>query len=195
MTQQHLSAQYGYGTPGKVTQLSDYRLGSTGGGWNKTSSASGTNISSGNGGGSGVNERIAKLESDVGHIKTDMGDIKNDVRSIKNNGAKTSDVQELKGGQDSLWRWGLSAVAFILVAGGSVLGAAYFDIDDDISTIDNNLETMQRDIDNEIDAVQGDISTLAVKVERNDGKILNRLDDVIQALPTSPRISDEQTYP
>ena len=40
-------------------------------------------INYGGGGGSNMEARIAKLESDVGHIQTDIADIKTDTHEIK----------------------------------------------------------------------------------------------------------------
>jgi hypothetical protein len=60
------------------------------------SKAKRTTSNGGNGGGDGTNERVARLESDVGHIRTGIEDIKSDVRSIRDSGAKASDVQDVR---------------------------------------------------------------------------------------------------
>ncbi len=46
---------------------------------------------SSDGGGGGMEERIAKLESDVEHIQTDMSDIKIDIREIRSDINKLSE--------------------------------------------------------------------------------------------------------
>jgi hypothetical protein len=65
---------------------------------------------SGDGGGGGMEARLAKLEADVGHIKIDCSDVKSDIR-IANN--KIDDIK------DSIWSakvWALGL--YIALAGG-----------------------------------------------------------------------------
>jgi hypothetical protein len=45
--------------------------------------SSNTLASGGDGGGSGLEARVAKLESDIGHIRSDLTEVKADVREVR----------------------------------------------------------------------------------------------------------------
>lgn len=81
-------------------------------------------------GGDGMEARIAKLESDVTHISSKLDEIGKDVR-------------ELRSGHTILFRWGIGACAFLLVAfatGYHVLSTRSDNLSDQVSRSETTIQ-------------------------------------------------------